>query len=490
MADGAEVGVAYVSIVPSAKGITSGLAAQMPAFSGLGAQAGGIFGKGLLSAVKTALPVAAVLGAVKGLYEVGQVFDEVSDTIRIGTGATGQALDGLGGSAKKVGKQVPANFSDVGTAIADVNTRLGLTGGPLEKISAQFLELSRITKTDVAGNVADVSRVFGDWSIATGEQSSALDKIFITSQATGIGIDTLSQKVVQFGAPLRQMGFGFEQSLALFGKFEKEGVNVETVMAGMRMGLANMARAGEEPIDTFGRVVEQIKSAGSVADANKTAIEVFGSRAGPDMAAAIREGRFELDDLVSTISTSGETIMAAGQDVNSHAEFWQIFKNKALAGLALLAERVVRWPVENHGSHLEDGDLRQGRRSPGHVHGRAIWHRGPGAMTRFEGITSFAVGIRRTIRPALRSVQGFPGWVLWTRSRVLPVLRRLQRCSGTSQPCAGDLQGLWPALQPLIQTVVGVLLELAKQVLPILNGLWNQLIATITRYCCRPSSRR
>jgi murein DD-endopeptidase MepM/ murein hydrolase activator NlpD len=290
-------------------------------------------------AVGAALAAGAVVAA-KALYEIGGAFDDMSDTIRVGTGATGKALDALNASAKKVGTQVPADFKDVGTAIADVNTRLGHTGKPLEDISAQFLELSRITGTDVSANIENVSRVFGDWGVEADKQSETLDYLFKVSQSTGIGIDSLSQKVVQFGAPMRQFGFSFEESAALMGKWEKEGVNTETIMSGLRAGLGKLAKAGEDPAKAFAKVTQQIQNAGSTGKATGIAIETFGQRAGPDLAAAVREGRFSLDDLMGTLDASSETIMGAGKDTMDFAEQWVMFKNKAMLTLEPVAVRV------------------------------------------------------------------------------------------------------------------------------------------------------
>jgi TP901 family phage tail tape measure protein len=295
-------------------------------------------GKSVLAA--GAVVAAAAAGAAVGLFKIGSAFDEQYDKIRVGTGATGDALKGLQGDFKAVLTSVPTDFASAGTAIADLNTRLGLTGKPLQDLSAQFLELSRITETDVSSNIANLTRVFGDWGIEAGDQAGTLDKVFRAAQATGASIDGLSTKVVQFGAPLRQLGFSFDESIAILGKFEKEGVNTELVLGSMRQALGRMAKAGEDPIKTFRRVTEQIKSTGSAGEANALALELFGARAGPDMAAAIREGRFELGDLLSTISGGSETIMKAGADTQDFSEKWQMFKNRVLVALEPVAMRV------------------------------------------------------------------------------------------------------------------------------------------------------
>jgi TP901 family phage tail tape measure protein len=283
---------------------------------------------------------AAAGGAAVGLFKIGSAFDEQHDKIRVGTGATGQALKGLQTDFKGVVSSVPTDFASAGTAVADLNTRLGLIGKPLQERSAQFLELSRITETDVGENIKTVTRLFGDFGIKAADQGPKLDGLFRASQATGITISDLSAKMTQFGAPLRQLGFGFDESAALIGKFEKEGVNTEAILGGMRQALGRMAKAGEAPIETFRRVTEQIKGAGSAGEANAIAVEAFGARAGPDLAAAVREGRFELDDLLGTIAGGSETIMKAGEDTRDFSEKWQLFKTRVLVALEPIAMRV------------------------------------------------------------------------------------------------------------------------------------------------------
>jgi TP901 family phage tail tape measure protein len=303
------------------------------------------FGGKMASAGKIAAGAFAAIGAAAGgaavgLFKIGETFDEQYDKIRVGTGATGQALKGLKTDFKGAVSSVPTDFASAGTAVADLNTRLGLTGKPLQNLSGQFLELSRITETDVGENIKTVTRLFGDFGIKAADQGGKLDSLFRASQATGITISDLSAKMTQFGAPLRQLGFGFDESAALIAKFEKEGVNTEAILGGMRQALGRMARAGEAPVETFRRVTEQIKAAGSAGEANALAVEAFGARAGPDLAAAVREGRFELDDLLSTISGGSETIMQAGKDTQDFSEKWQMFKNRVLVALEPVAMRV------------------------------------------------------------------------------------------------------------------------------------------------------
>ena len=69
----------------------------------------------------------AVVEAGKYMKDLGASFDDAADAIRIGTGATGDALDGLLDDFDAVYKSVPTTMEDASKAIADYNTRLGLS---------------------------------------------------------------------------------------------------------------------------------------------------------------------------------------------------------------------------------------------------------------------------------------------------------------------------------------------------------------------------
>lgn len=306
---------------------------------------GGRFLSGMSSVGKAAgaalsVTVAGAAGTAVALYKVGESFDDAYDRIRVGTGATGQALSALEGDFKAVASSVPASFDDASTAVTDLNRRLGLTGQPLQNLSKQFLDLSRITETDLAGNVETLTRTFGDWSLSVDEMPGALDRMYRASQKSGIGVDVLGQAVTQFGAPLRNLGFGFDESIALIAQFNKTGVNTETVFAGMKAGVGKMAKAGEAVPETFRRVVDEITRLGPGTEATGKAIALFGQRAGPDLADAIAGGKFEIGGMLDAITSGSDTIASAAADTGDFAEKLQTLKNQALIRLEPIALRV------------------------------------------------------------------------------------------------------------------------------------------------------
>lgn len=282
------------------------------------------------------MAAAAAAGAVK-LFELGSSFDDAYDRIRVGTGKTGEALEALQEDFRQVAANVPASFETVSTAIAELHQRTGLVGPELQELSTQLIQFSRVTGTDLSQNIALSTRMFGDWSISTDKQAESMDKVMRASQASGIATDRLMQLIVQFGGPLRQFGFSFEESAAMLSKWEKEGVNVELVMGSMRIAIGHFAREGVDLREGLTQTIEKIKGMEDGSQAAALAMQVFGARAGPDMAAAIREGRFDFEEYLDLITNGADTVLAAAEDTADAAEKWQMFSNKVALALEPLA---------------------------------------------------------------------------------------------------------------------------------------------------------
>ena len=320
-----KAGTAFVDIQPQVgAGFQAGIASRM---GPVGAVAG----------VALAASVGAAFAGGAALLKVDDVLGEAFDAIRVGTGATGPQLEELNQSFREVFSTVPTDAGAAGQALADLNTRTGAVGETLEELTATSLNLGRITGEDVGGLIEKTTRTFGDWGIAVEDGTGALDALFRASQATGPPVSRLSDLLTRYGAPLRQFGFGFEESAALLGKFEQEGVNTELVMGSLRVALGKVAREGGDPAQALEETIEAIQTAGSVGEANALALELFGARAGPDMAAAIREGRFELGELFAQVASGDETIASASGAVDGFREKWQTFKNRVLVAIEPLA---------------------------------------------------------------------------------------------------------------------------------------------------------
>lgn len=284
------------------------------------------------------LPLTAFATAA---FKSWETLDEATDEIRAGTGATGAALQALRKDFDAVFKGGPQAASEVSTAIADLNTRLGLTGPPLRGLGRQMLDLAKLSKAQVKPLIASTTRLFGDWSIQNKDTGKTLDFLWKTSQSTGIGVESLSNRLVQFGAPLRQFGFSFQESAVMMGKWEKEGVNSELVLGSLRIAMGNFAKENIPLKAGLDATIRTIQKLGPGAKATALAMEVFGSRAGPDMAAAILEGRFQYSQLLKDLERSPETIGKAIKDSEDLPDRWKRVMNTLTVALEPVGQALL-----------------------------------------------------------------------------------------------------------------------------------------------------
>ena len=297
------------------------------------------FGLALVGGVAAVAGAATVAG--KALYEIGATFDDVVDTIRTGTGATGKDLDGMVEVAKRIGTQVPAEFGDIATAVADVNTRLGLTGPTLEKFSSQILYASELMGEEL--DVNKLSAAFSAFKVEGEETTEAMDLLFQVSQATGVGMNELAAVASSSAPAMQALGFSFEETVALAGNLDKAGLNSSKTMAGMSKALVELAKDGEEPQEAFRRTTSEIQGfidKGDSASALDLASKLFGTRNASQFVGALESGALAMDDLSKVAGMTDDTILGVGNETADFAEQWLMFKNKVLLVVEPLASKL------------------------------------------------------------------------------------------------------------------------------------------------------
>lgn len=308
---------------------------------GVSSKLEGVAGKALMVGTAATGALVGTIGAMakgtKYLADLGGEFDNAFDSIRIGTGATGDALESLQEDFNEVYKSVPTTMEDASLAIADYNTRLGLSGDALQGLSVQAIQVADMLGEDLSSVVEESSQAFQQWGIDADDMGSSMDYIFKVSQSTGMGFNDLMSNMQSFGPQLQAMGYSFEESAALMGQMEKAGVNTEEVLGAMKKSVGTLAKDGVSATHVMTTFAEKIKNAGSEAEASALASEIFGTRAGSTMAAAIRNGTVNVEDLTKALQDNQETISGAAEDTYDWAETFQLIKQQAEVSLQPLA---------------------------------------------------------------------------------------------------------------------------------------------------------
>lgn len=284
--------------------------------------------KGLTAPI-TALGAASL----KSFTEV----DEGMDTIVKKTGATGEALEEMQNIARNMATTIPTSFETAGSAVGEVNTRFGLMGDELSDLSTKFVQFADLNGTDVSASIDSVQAAMAAFNIESSKAGDVLDILNKAGQDSGISMDTLSNSLLSNATSLTEMGFGLESAAGLIANLEKNGVDSSAAMAGLKKAFANATADGKTMEEALAELESTMQSADSNTEAYQAALDLFGNKAGPQLASAIQEGRLSLDEASNAVTGYGDSVASTFKATQDPIDQFQVNMNK----IKLVGEDIV-----------------------------------------------------------------------------------------------------------------------------------------------------
>ena len=300
--------------------------------------------KGMGGKMKTALKGVAIGGAAMtaaavAASKLGQEYQEATNIIAAGTGATGEDLEDLKESFKELWAEVPQDAETVASAIADVNTEMGLTGDTLEETSKSFLTISRAMGEDAAPMIKAVADAMIAFDVPATDTKRVLDELTAASQAVGVPMTQLADKVVKFGPQLNELGLPLTDATALIANMEAKGLDAGKMMPGLNTAIKKLADEGVTDITAgLQDAIESIQNAGTDAEGMGIAMDLFGAGAGLRFKDAIDKGAFATQDLIAAMKDSEGKVDALGAETLTTSDKFDIFKNKVKASLTPIGD--------------------------------------------------------------------------------------------------------------------------------------------------------
>ncbi len=184
----------------------------------------------------------AITAAGAAILALGNKFRTAFRDIAVATGAIGKNLDGLKDDFKAILKTGPDSFKAVADAVGTLNTFLGLTGKPLQKLSRQILDMSRLLSDEAGPNTLLFAKALNQFNEPVKNASLILDQLFKVTQDTGIAFGELLNQILRQGPAFAPLNLSLIQVADLMGRFNKAGLRTRSLGPAL---LAFFAKAGK-----------------------------------------------------------------------------------------------------------------------------------------------------------------------------------------------------------------------------------------------------
>ncbi len=344
----ADLGQAYVQIIPKAEGISGGIEKVLSSeASSAGTKAGGLITGGISKSVSGAgklfAPIAGGLAAALSIKGIASAFSDVHEgleNIIKKTGATGDAIGEMREILGNLTSSIPTDFATAGDAIGEVSTRFGLTGQALEDLSGQFLKFADLNDTDVVNSVDGVQKALAAFGMDAKDAGGLLDTLNKVGQDTGASVDTLTTGLIQNGTAFQEMGLSIDDAATFMGKLETSGANSESVMQGLRKALKNATADGTSMSDALEILQDSILNGKDGVDGLTAAYDLFG-RSGDQIYGAIQNGTLDFTNLAGAAEDAGGSVSDTFENTLTPADKFREMMNKVKDALTKLADAII-----------------------------------------------------------------------------------------------------------------------------------------------------
>ena len=272
--------------------------------------------------------ITALIGyAVKLVDAAKQIAVEMKNAEVImvrGTGAQGEALKELNETYKEVMATAKSASETVAGSIANLNTRLGLTGELLQEDAALFEKFGRATGTDAAEGVNMVADLLYTFNRNAEDIPQILDALTVASQKSGASVTTLAQATSESAFYAKEYGLSLEDTVAMMAAFEKAGISSNTVARGMKKAYDDVGTSGK----TFKQILKGLED-GTLSSAD--AVDLFGAK-GANLATVLQNGKFDLDEMTDALRTSKGMLEDTADAAETFGDKWKGFWNSVWYG--------------------------------------------------------------------------------------------------------------------------------------------------------------
>ncbi len=257
-----------------------------------GDTAGTAAGKRFSVTMGTALK-AGIGGAIGGALSAGLGMAlkggaELNAAVTAFAADTGATTEEAAKAQSTIGELFRTNlqgFSEIADAMAKVHNDLGLTGQAADETSAKFLKFGTATGQDAGGAVAAFDDILDAWNLTATDAGPIMDKLIVSHQRFGGSIAESEASLKALAPAMTAANLTVDDGIAMLNLFNAAGIDASKAPQALTKALGKVKSPAE-----LKALIADIAATTDPFERAKKAIDLFGAKAGPQLATALSKG--------------------------------------------------------------------------------------------------------------------------------------------------------------------------------------------------------
>lgn len=298
---------------------------------------------------------AAIGAMVKTGIDNARDLDKQMSLFAAHTGASADEIDKVRQTVKELYKVNEDSYEDIAATAEALHNAMGMNADEIAKYAQNYMDYAKVTGQANADAVGAIDDLGDAWNLSADEQVSVMDKILVMQQKYGAGVTDTQNALTRMAPAAKAAGYSMDEAASYLAMFAAAGVDANTASTAFSKALQTVKNPTE-----LKKLIKDIEDCKDPFERAKLASELFGAKAGPQMAQALGEGGVSLEDFIAEMENAAGAVSSASSAYDDNFDTRMALLGKRFGGMATeigekllpIAERLLTW-VEAHMPEIE-----------------------------------------------------------------------------------------------------------------------------------------